>query len=258
MTAAAPWCAELVAPPHWRAVDFIADLHLQDSEPATAAAWRAYLAHAPCDALFILGDLFEVWIGDDAAVPGSFEADCAAALAAAAQRLDIHFMPGNRDFLIGPGFLAQAGLSALADPTLLRFAGRRTLLSHGDALCLDDHAYMRFRSEVRTPGWQAQFLARPLDERRAIARGIRTHSESRKQSDAVYADADPALTAHWLAAADASVLVHGHTHRPADHRLPGGPYERRVLSDWDATASPPRAEVLRLDATGFHRLALAP
>ncbi|KAF1047098.1 UDP-2,3-diacylglucosamine diphosphatase [Xylophilus sp.] len=255
MAEAAPRCAELVAPPHWRAVDFIADLHLQESEPLTVAAWRDYLFRTPADAVFILGDLFEVWIGDDAAVSGSFEDACGQTLREASQRLSLYFIAGNRDFLLGEAFLARAGMAALADPTVLAFAGRRVLLSHGDALCLDDHDYMRFRAQVRSPAWQAQVLARPLAERRLLARGIRSESASRKQAEAAYADADPALTRQWMQQAGATTLVHGHTHRPADHALPDGT-ERRVLSDWDLAALPPRAEALRLDAAGFRRIAL--
>ena len=110
---------ELVAPPHWRTVDFISDLHLQASEPATVAAFQHYLESTPADALFILGDLFEVWVGDDALCePGSFEAQGCALLRAATQRLPVYFMHGNRDFLAGPDFLAACGITGLADPTV--------------------------------------------------------------------------------------------------------------------------------------------
>ncbi|WP_010460409.1 UDP-2,3-diacylglucosamine diphosphatase [Acidovorax radicis] len=253
-----PRFEELAAPSHWRTVEFISDLHLQASEPATVAAWQHYLATTEADALFILGDLFEVWVGDDAiAETGSFEAEGCAALRAAAQRLPVYFMHGNRDFLAGPAFLAQCGITGLADPTVLTFAGQRFVLSHGDLLCLDDVEYQRFRLQARSAEWQQQFLAQPLATRRAQARGIRQESEARKQSGVTYADVDGPAAIAWLQAAQANTLVHGHTHRPADHQLASN-LQRVVLSDWDAAAFPPRAEILRLSRAGLERQPLAP
>lgn len=252
---AVPGFAELQAPPAWRTVDFISDLHLQASEPATFEAWRRYMAQAPADAVFILGDLFEVWVGDDAAGEPGFAADCAAVLQAAAGRRPVFFMHGNRDFLVGAGFLEACRTTLLPDPTVLGFAGRRWLLTHGDALCLADVDYMRFREQVRAPQWQQAFLARPLAQRQAIAREMRDESESRKRSAAGYADVDSAAAQAWLEAADAHAMIHGHTHRPADHAL--GTRVRTVLSDWDAAANPPRLQALRLTAGGTQRVALA-
>ncbi len=249
---------ELVAPPHWRTVDFISDLHLQASEPATVAAFQQYLESTPADALFILGDLFEVWVGDDALrEPGSFEAQGCALLRAATQRLPVYFMHGNRDFLAGPDFLAACGINGLADPTVLAFGGQRYVLSHGDLLCLDDVDYQRFRLQARSAVWQHQFLAQPLATRRAQARGIRQESEAKKQSGASYADVDGPAAVAWLQAAGAHTLIHGHTHRPALHGLALG-LQRVVLSDWDAAALPPRLETLRLSSAGLERLSLAP
>jgi len=256
MTSTVPPVAELAAPPAWRTVDVVADLHLHEGDGATFDTFGRYLAQTPADAVFLLGDVFEVWIGDDAALPGSFEARCADVLRAAASRCALFFQHGNRDFLLGPGFLAQAGLQPLADPTVLALHGRRWLLSHGDALCLADVDYLRFRAEVRTPAWQQAFLARPLAERRTIARGLRSESEARKRSGAEYADADSDAARAWLRAAGATTLVHGHTHRPADHDLGQG-LARLVLSDWDLQATPPRAEALRLSAAGAVRIPLA-
>ncbi|MFN7156494.1 MAG: UDP-2,3-diacylglucosamine diphosphatase [Acidovorax sp.] len=258
MTTTVPRFEELVAPSHWRTVDFISDLHLQASEPATVGAFQRYLATTEADALFILGDLFEVWVGDDAlAEPGSFEAQGCAHLQSAARRLPVYFMHGNRDFLAGTGFLAQCGITGLSDPTVLVFDGQRYVLSHGDLLCLDDVDYQRFRVQARSAEWQAQFLAQPLATRRAQARGIRQESEARKQSGVTYADVDGPATITWLQAADAHTLIHGHTHRPADHALAPG-LRRVVLSDWDAAALPPRVETLRLSRAGLERIALAP
>ena len=147
MESATPRCAELHSPPHWRVVDFISDLHLQASEPETFEAWAQYMAHTPADAVLILGDLFEVWVGDDAALePTSFEARCAAVLCSTAQTKAVYFMHGNRDFLVGPDFLQACQVTGLDDPTALNFAGQRWLLSHGDALCLDDVDYLQFRA----------------------------------------------------------------------------------------------------------------
>lgn len=257
-TTTVPRFEELIAPSHWRTVDFISDLHLQTSEPATVAAFRHYLQTTSADALFILGDLFEVWVGDDAIdEPGSFEAEGCAALFAASQRLPLYFMHGNRDFLAGPAFLQRTGMTGLADPTVLVFDGQRIVLSHGDLLCLDDVDYQRFRVQARSSAWQQAFLSQPLAMRRAQARGIRQESENKKQSGAAYADLDAPATLAWLQAAQAATLVHGHTHRPAEHALAPG-LTRVVLSDWDAAALPPRLETLRLSDAGLERIALDP
>jgi UDP-2,3-diacylglucosamine hydrolase len=269
MTTAPFRFAVLQAPPEWRVVDFISDIHLQSDEPATFGIWRHYMAGTPADAVFILGDLFEVWVGDDAArVPG-FEQDCSHILAATAARCAVFFMPGNRDFLLGQVFLGASQTRLLADPTALDFAGERWLLSHGDALCLDDTDYQEFRAEVRGSAWQQAFLSRPLAERQSIARGLRHQSEARKQTSkpSDYADVDTSTSRQWLDAAKATTLIHGHTHRPAHHDLgegsnaederPSRGLQRVVLSDWDAAAMPPRAQVLRLSAQGMQRIDLA-
>ncbi|MDO5086412.1 MAG: UDP-2,3-diacylglucosamine diphosphatase [Comamonadaceae bacterium] len=253
-----PTLSELAAPAGWQTVDFLADLHLHASEPATFAAWQRYLQATPADALFILGDLFEVWIGDDAATAGSFEARCADVLRAAAARRPVYFMRGNRDFLVGHAFLSHCQVQDLADPTVLVFGGARWLLSHGDALCLDDTAYQQFRQQVRQPAWQQAFLARPLDERAAIARQMRQHSQMRQQGQApeTYADVNEHAARAWLRQARCATLIHGHTHRPADHALGDG-LARIVLSDWHLDGPAPRAQVLRLTARGHARLSLA-
>ena len=257
MTLAVPQAQELIAPAHWRTVDFLSDLHLQAAEPETLALFQRYLAHSPADALFLLGDLFEVWVGDDACdEPGSFEAALAQVLAAAARQRPVYFLHGNRDFLVGAAFFRRTGVLGLPDPALLDFHGQRLLLSHGDLLCLDDVDYQRFRVLARSSAWQQQFLAQPLAVRRTQARGIRAESEARKQSGAAYADVHGPAALAWLQAARAHTLIHGHTHRPAEHTLAPG-YRRVVLSDWDAAAAPPRADVLRLTPAGLERIAIA-
>ena len=250
-----PPFATLPAPASWRTIDFISDLHLQASDGATVAAWQHYLRHTRADALFILGDLFEVWVGDDALYePGSFEAQSCALLRQTTERMPVYFMHGNRDFLVGDRFFQRCGVQPLLDPTVLCFAGQRWLLSHGDALCLDDVDYQRFRALARSAPWQQAFLAQPLATRRAQAREIHAQSEALKHTAKVYADVDGPAACTWLQGTDCSVLIHGHTHRPADHVL--APHlSRTVLSDWDAAARPARAEVLRLTASGLQRMA---
>ena len=253
-----PQAAELQAPPTWGTVDFISDLHLSADEPATVTAWQHYLKHTPADAVFILGDLFEVWVGDDviAAAADSFEHTCALTLREAASRLALFFMRGNRDFLVGQALMNFCRARLLDDPTVLNFAGQRWLLSHGDALCLDDVDYMQFRKVVRSKAWQNDFLAKPLAERQTIARELRRQSEARKQTVSDYADVDAAAARQWLAAANSPTLIHGHTHKPGLHALGDG-CSRMVLSDWDLAAQPPRADVLRLSASGLQRLSLS-
>ena len=247
----APTLGRLTAPAAWQTVDLISDLHLQASEPATFEAWRHYMAHTPADAVLLLGDVFEVWVGDDAVAHDAFLQSCADVLRQTAQRGYVAFMPGNRDFLVGPDFLSACGMHALADPTLLEMGTSRILLTHGDALCLDDNDYQAFRRKVRQPSWQREFLAKPLDERLALARAMRAQSELKMRTDTVYADADAAMALNWLGSAAATVLVHGHTHQPADHALGNG--VRHVLSDWSLDHEPRRAEVMRLDASGGMR-----
>jgi UDP-2,3-diacylglucosamine hydrolase len=252
---ALPRFAELTAPPGWRTVEFISDLHLQLEEPSTFETWRRYMAATRADALFILGDLFEVWVGDDIALQPGFAADCAAVLQAATRRMPVFIMHGNRDFLMGDGMVRSCGANLLADPSVLGFAGRRWLLTHGDELCLADTDYMRFRAQVRAPSWQREFLAKPLAQRQAIGRELRAQSEARKRAagGVEYADVDEPHALAWLEAADAQAMIHGHTHRPADHLLPDGRM-RIVLSDWDAAALPLRTEVLRLSTRGAERI----
>ncbi len=249
---ALPAFFELAAPVAWRAIDFISDLHLSAALPRTADAFTRHLQHTPADAVFILGDLFEAWVGDDMAQHG-FERDCVDRIADAASRRQLGFMVGNRDFLVGADFLRRSGCMGLPDPTVLDAWGQRVLLSHGDALCLADTAYQDFRAEVRSTGWQAAFLGRSLDERLAIAAEIRRVSQGRRAFDGEPdADIDTATAVHWLHATGAREMVHGHTHRPGSTALAPG-YKRHVLSDWDLDHGA-RAEVLRLTRAGFERL----
>ena len=264
MAATVSSAQELTAPPAWRTVDFISDLHLQAGDCQTFTAWQNYMQTTPADAIFILGDLFEVWIGDDAvckavtAGPGlqaSFENRCADVLRNAAAVKTIFFMHGNRDFLVGEQLMALCNATLLPDPLVFVFNHQRWLLSHGDALCLDDIDYMQFRQQVRTAAWQQAFLAKPLAQRQAIAGEMRAQSKARKLSGTTLVDLDAAATREWLHAADASTLIHGHTHQPAEHDLGDG-LSRVVLSDWDLQARPRRAEALRMTAQGMQRICL--
>jgi UDP-2,3-diacylglucosamine hydrolase len=239
------------APENWRTVDFISDLHLQEKDAATFELWQSYMLQTTADAVFILGDLFEVWVGDDAALNNEFLSRCQSVLKMAASKRYVAFMRGNRDFLVGSEFLKGCHVHDLQDPTLLHFGQQTWLMCHGDEGCLGDVDYQIFRRMVRSAAWQHNFLGKPLLERQEVARQMRNQSEAHKnEPDAVYADVDEAWATALLQNAQCQSMIHGHTHKPADHHF--GQAEklvRRVLSDWDA-AQHLRAEVLRWHASG--------
>ncbi|MCF8209076.1 MAG: UDP-2,3-diacylglucosamine diphosphatase, partial [Rhodoferax sp.] len=224
---------ELLAPSRWQRMDFISDLHLHAADAATVQAWSAYLECTCADAVFILGDLFEVWVGDDALTQvAGFEAHCADLLRAASRRMDIFIMAGNRDFLMGPVLMQAAGTHWLEDPCMLAIERERWVLSHGDALCQDDLDYMEFRARVRGKEWQIDFLSKPLTTRLELARQLREKSQAQQRSRAQFAEVSTPAARDVLQREQATVLVHGHTHRPATHALGNGQH-RVVLSDWD-------------------------
>jgi UDP-2,3-diacylglucosamine hydrolase len=246
---------------HWRSVDLLSDVHLQPGDSGTLNAWRHYLANTRADAVFILGDLFEVWVGDDAIDTPGFASECAKVLRAASVQRPFFFLHGNRDFLVGDALARACGVTLLADPSVLAFGTGRWLLTHGDALCLADTDYLAFRDRVRAPAWTDAFLARPLPEREALARQMRQasqlHQAANQAAMAAAADVDAAMASQWLDAAGVATMIHGHTHRPAEHDLGQG-RQRIVLSDWDANATPPRLQVLRLTSTGrYERIDLS-
>ena len=248
-----PAPVSFTAPAGWKTIDFISDLHLSEALPSTFEAFAAHLRYANADAIFILGDFFELWVGDDARHE-PFAARCVKVLAEAASRQCVGVMCGNRDFLMGQALLDDCGAQALADPTLLHAFGRKVLLTHGDALCVADIAYQDFRRRVRAPEWLQPFLAQPLEERLAFARQIRRASDVRRQFDGEgAADVDASLARQMLRECGATTLVHGHTHRPGSESWPAG-LARHVLSDWDLDGGH-RAEVLRLTVAGFERMA---
>lgn len=216
---------------------FISDLHLDARRPAITALFLDFLAGLEprrCTGLYILGDLFEAWIGDDNDDP--HDAQVIAALRAAVQRgVPVWIMHGNRDFLLGERFAAASGCTLLPDPSVIDLDGEPTLLMHGDTLCIDDVEYQQFRAMVRDPAWQRQFLARPLAERRAIAANLRETSRQRTgEKAAEIMDVNPQAVLEALRAHGVRRLIHGHTHRPAVHHMDvdGRPAQRIVLGDW--------------------------
>jgi len=225
---------------------FISDLHLSAAGPATLRRFLRFCAeeasrHAE---LLILGDLFEYWIGDDALSDDEVARAVAAALRTLTDRgRRVHVMHGNRDLLLGAGFLRATGAQLLADPCVATIAGREVLLAHGDAWCTQDTDYMRFRATVRQEATQRQFLAGPRAARLAFMGAARQQSEAGKQEKSMaIMDVTPAAVDDALRVAGQTMLIHGHTHRPATHRfeLDGRPAERRVLPDWDFDAQPVR------------------
>lgn len=244
----------LTAPAHWQQVDLLSDLHLGPDTPGTLARLDRHLAETPADAVLLLGDIFEVWVGDDAR-DEPFEAGVVQRLRQASERLDLFFMHGNRDFLVGAELLSACGMTGLPDPTVLDAFGQRWLLAHGDAQCLDDTAYQAFRQQARSPQWQAEFLAQPLAARQALGRQMREASKAAQAAQLMATDLDTDACRALLRAAGAATMIHGHTHRPGEHDLGDG-LRRVVLSDWDGDAVPPRGDVVRLSAAGLRRLPL--
>lgn len=215
---------------------FISDLHLDDARPVATAAFHEFLSALPDDtqSLYILGDLFESWIGDDddAALP----AEVARRLHALSQRrIRIGFMAGNRDFALGPDFARRAGFDLLDDPTRIDLFGRPTLLLHGDTLCTDDVAYQAFRAQVRNPAWLAHMLAQPLAVRRAFAAQARAGSRDHTAATAeTIMDVNADSVAQAFRDSGVDLMIHGHTHRPAVHaiEIDGRACTRIVLGDW--------------------------
>jgi len=235
---------------------FISDLHLDPERPAITELFGRFLEGEArgADALYILGDLFEAWVGDDdPSAAGAFVAERLHGLVEAG--VPVHFQRGNRDFLLGAGYAARAGFTILPDPAVILLDGRPALLSHGDLLCTDDVAYQAFRAQTRDLAWQARFLAQPLQARLAFAAQARTASQARqgelKQAGTMESitDVAPATVEEMFARYGVDTLIHGHTHRPAIHALTIGDRQCRriVLGDWYTQGSVLRAEDGRFD-----------
>jgi UDP-2,3-diacylglucosamine hydrolase len=233
---------------------FISDLHLQSSHPRTSAAFLSFLEHHAqyAQALYLLGDLFEYWAGDDD-LEDPFNARMTAAIRAVSDAgVHVYWIAGNRDFLVGSGFAAAAGATLLSEPHVATIAGRRIVLLHGDAECTKDVQYMEFRAMVRQPAWQKQFLSMPLAQRKTIIDGLRKSSrEHNGEKSMDIMDVTPAAVAQVFAEHASTVMIHGHTHRPALHQV--GNTLRYVLPDWecDVTApEQPRGGWIAIDARG--------
>jgi len=230
---------------------FISDLHLQASHPRTAEAFFRFLAEraAHAERLYLLGDIFEYWAGDDD-LDDPFNRSVATAL----RRLGdagtaVYWLGGNRDFLVGAGFAEAAGLTLLPEPHVATIGGRQVVLVHGDAQCTDDVKYMAFRAQVRDPAWQRQFLAMPLAQRKAIIAGLREGSRAAHgEKSYEIMDVTPAAVAALHAQTNTDDIIHGHTHRPALHDTDGK--RRYVLPDWELDTEPVRGGWIAIDNTG--------
>ncbi len=216
---------------------FIADLHLTAQRPQAIELFRDFLAQAQglLDQLYILGDLFEYWVGDDGADEAEFAPVVAALRTATDRGLGISILHGNRDFLLGARFVELTGCRLLDDPHELTLFGTPTVISHGDALCTDDREYQELRRQFRDPRWQQQVLTRPLAERIAMARALRAESGRATQAlDAAILDVNTEAASALLARHGVRRLIHGHTHRPGEYPVPtaAGLGARIVVGDW--------------------------
>ena len=216
---------------------FIADLHLTAQRPQAIALFRDFLAraHDRLDHLYILGDLFEYWVGDDGADEAEFAPVVASLRAATGAGLAISVLHGNRDFLLGERFAEMSGCRLQDDPHELTLFGIRTLISHGDALCTDDREYQALRAQFRDLRWQHQVLARPLAERIIMARALREESgRATPAKDSALLDVNTAAAGALLDHHGVRRLIHGHTHRPGEYPVPttAGPGIRIVVGDW--------------------------
>ena len=235
---------------------FISDLHLAAERPRIVEQFFSFMA-GPAQgarALFVLGDLFEYWVGDDDLDDPLNRSVAHAFSTLAAEGTAVYFMHGNRDLLVGSEFARRASADLLDDPTLIDLHGTPTLLMHGDTLCTDDVEYQKFRAYARHPQNQARFLAQPVAARHAEMEGLRLRSESAKQDKtAAIMDVNPQAVERALRNAGYPRLIHGHTHRPARHvhRIYGHECERWVLGDWYD-----RGSYLRCDADGCESITL--
>ncbi|WP_158783822.1 UDP-2,3-diacylglucosamine diphosphatase [Pantoea sp. BAV 3049] len=220
---------------------FIADLHLCEEEPAITAGFLAFLRRdaRQAEALYILGDLFEAWIGDDD--PVLLHAEIAAELLALTRSgIPCYFIHGNRDFLVGKRFARASGMTLLPEEKVLELYGKRLLIMHGDTLCTDDEGYQRFRRKVHQPWLQTLFLALPLFIRKRIAANMRAGSKQANSSkDIAIMDVNADAVNQTMSRHHVHCLIHGHTHRPAVHQLTveGKPAERLVLGAWHTEGS---------------------
>ena len=227
---------------------FISDLHLSQERPLIGALFLKFMAEiAPqAEALYILGDLFEVWLGDDMVLPDYQPA--IEAMRKCAAHTPVYVMYGNRDFLMREAFETMSGARLIHEPHIIDLYGRRTLLLHGDTLCTDDVAYQQFRTMVRNPAWQSELLAKTPEQRLALAREYRAMSKTETaQKQERIMDVNQHSVEQAMRDNTVQHLIHGHTHRPAFHQfdLDGMHAERIVLGDWYD-----KGNYLRCDAQG--------
>ncbi len=228
---------------------FISDLHLDDARPRSTSLFEQFIRSEACrsEALYILGDLFEYWLGDDVRTDTSNRV--AAALSPLeGSEIPCYFMHGNRDFLLGEDYAAHAGLQLLPEAVVVDLYGAPTLLLHGDTLCTDDLSYQAVRRQVRDPRWQEEFLSRSIADRMAFANDAREQSQEHKMTVSMeITDVNPASVTEAFDTHGVHEMIHGHTHRPAvhDHALKDGPARRIVLGDWYE-----RGSVLRVSPEG--------
>ena len=216
---------------------FISDLHLHEGRPDITQAFLTFLEETASKAekLYILGDLFEAWIGDDN--QNDFISNIQSALLKINKTTEVFFMHGNRDFLIGSEFASSSGLKLLNDPCSEEMFGNQVLLMHGDLLCIEDHDYQAFRKTSRDPKWQNEFLTKTIQERQEIAHNLRTISkEATGTKKEEIMDVSATEVIRTMKESSVNLLIHGHTHRPKSHKITVNdqPAERIVLGDWDA------------------------
>ena len=234
---------------------FISDLHLQPSLPETTRAFLDFLKTQgqQTERLYILGDLFEYWAGDDDMDSEYLKTIVGALRSLADSGTAVFWICGNRDFLTGNRFLKATGAQALPEPAVVDLAGKKIALVHGDAQCTDDQAYMQFRTMVRNPLWQKQFLGMPLAQRKALIAGMREDSQKgNREKSMQMMDVNAAAIDALFTQTGATVLIHGHTHHPGDHvhRPNNIDCTRMVLSDWNLDAEPKRGDWIELTPDG--------
>lgn len=249
----------------------ISDLHLTPSMPLTAQRFFDFVEKETneVESVFILGDLFEYWVGDDAGERSPFQQEVLRALSLLSSKTKTYYIHGNRDFLIGEDFLKKSGMQLLSDPSKVMIAGDEWVISHGDALCTNDLSYQVFRKWVRKPWLQKLFLRLPLNWRRGIARTLRSNSTAKYDRAVRYApdvarykgDVTLVACANLMGAYGSERLIHGHTHLPARHHESMGnkEWQRYVLSDWDLDHPEtvlPKASALRIDLHGVRYIDL--
>lgn len=234
---------------------FVSDVHLQESLPHTTTAFLNFLQHHAINAaqLYILGDLFEYWAGDDD-IDTPYHRQIINALRMVGDAgVVLYWIAGNRDFLVGDNFARATGATRLQDPYVTTIAGKPLILTHGDAQCIDDADYMAFRKQVRNLAWQQQFLSMPLAQRKTIIENMREQSRAAQRGKTYeIMDVNQAAIEALFDACDASIMIHGHTHRPArhEHAHEGAPRVRYVLPDWDVDADAPRGGWLAIHSDG--------